>query len=49
MKTEKSVVSDTSIKDLGMIACGLSYILRYYLYALHILVLLLEKLEIFVN
>ena len=30
-----------------MIACGILYILRYYLYALHILVLLFEEIRNF--
>ena len=47
MKIEKSVVSNAYVKDLGMNAIGISYILRYYLYALHILVLLFEEIRNF--
>ena len=33
------------MKDLGMNAIGISYVLRYYLYVLHILVLLFEEIR----
>ena len=44
VKTEKSNFSTTSVKDSGIIAIGILYILTSHLYALSIWELLFEEL-----
>ena len=48
VKTEKKCILITSVKDSGMNAIGILYILTSHLYALNISALVFEEKEIFI-
>ena len=48
VKTEKNCFLNTSVKDSGINAIGILYILTSHLYALSISALVFEEMEVFI-
>ena len=48
VKTEKNYFLNISVKDIGINAIGILYILTSYLYALNISALVFEVMEVFI-